>query len=84
MKKECPNKPFCLFGHSMGSFLSWHYSRHYANELSRLVSSGTGGDPGFVSLANESGCMINYKQDSERRDAFGITGMKPSAFGGIV
>jgi hypothetical protein len=33
----------------------------YANELSGLVLSGTGGKSGFVSLANESGCMIDYK-----------------------
>ena len=46
------------FGHSMGSFLSRHYSRHYANELSVLVLSGTGGKPGFVSLANDSSCEV--------------------------
>ena len=33
-------------------------SMHYTNELSWLVLSGTGGAPGFVLLANESGCMV--------------------------
>ena len=46
IKKECPKKPFFLFGHSMGSFLSRYYAMHYAAELSGLVLSGTGGDPG--------------------------------------
>jgi alpha-beta hydrolase superfamily lysophospholipase len=48
IKKECPKKPFFLFGHSMGSFLSRHYSMLYANELTGLVLSGTGGDPGAI------------------------------------
>ena len=48
VKKEFPKKPFFLFGHSMGSFLSRHYSMLYANELSGLVLSGTGGDPGII------------------------------------
>jgi len=32
----------------MGSFLSRHYSMHYADDLSGLVLSGTGGDPGAL------------------------------------
>ena len=45
IKKENPGKPFFLFGHSMGSFLSRHYSMLYGSELSALILSGTGGDP---------------------------------------
>ena len=48
IKKENPNKPFFLFGHSMGSFLSRHYAMLYTKELSGLVLSGTGGDPGAI------------------------------------
>lgn len=48
IKKEHPAKPFFLFGHSMGSFLSRHYSMLYAGELTGLVLSGTGGDPGAL------------------------------------
>ena len=48
IKKECPKKPFFLLGHSMGSFLSRHYSMLYAKELTGLVLSGTGGDPGAL------------------------------------
>lgn len=48
IKKEHPGKPFFLFGHSMGSFLSRHYSMLYGSELTGLVLSGTGGDPGAL------------------------------------
>jgi len=48
IKKENLNKPFFLFGHSMGSFLSRHYSMLYDKELSGLILSGTGGDPGVI------------------------------------
>ena len=48
IKKECPQKPFFLFGHSMGSFLSRHYAMHYADGLTGLVLSGTAGDPGAL------------------------------------
>ena len=48
IKKENSQKPFFLFGHSMGSFLSRHYAMLYGNELSGLVLSGTGGDPGII------------------------------------
>jgi alpha-beta hydrolase superfamily lysophospholipase len=48
IKKENPNKPFFLLGHSMGSFLSRHYAMLYGNDLTGLVLSGTGGDPGAI------------------------------------
>lgn len=48
IQKECPGKPVFLFGHSMGSFLSRHYSMRNADNLSGLILSGTGGDPGII------------------------------------
>jgi alpha-beta hydrolase superfamily lysophospholipase len=48
IKKENPQKPLFLFGHSMGSFLSRHYVMLHGDELSGLVLSGTGGDPGAL------------------------------------
>lgn len=48
IKKEISDKPFFLFGHSMGSFLSRHYAMLYAHKLTGLVLSGTGGDPGII------------------------------------
>lgn len=51
IKKENSGKPVFLFGHSMGSFLSRHYVMLYPKELSGLVLSGTGGDPGILGKA---------------------------------
>jgi Lysophospholipase len=47
IKRENPQVPVFLFGHSMGSFLARHYAMLYGNEISGLVLSGTGGDPGI-------------------------------------
>ena len=70
IKKENPNKPFFLFGHSMGSFLSRHYSMLYADDLSGLVLSGTGGDPGALGkiglfVANMDAKLHGKKAKSE-------------------
>jgi len=46
--EKYPNKPIFIFGHSMGSFLSRAYSSVHGEELSALIISGTGGDPGFL------------------------------------
>lgn len=51
IKKDFPGKPVFLFGHSMGSFLSRNYAILYGNELSGLILSGTGGDPGAIGKA---------------------------------
>lgn len=51
IKKDYPQKPFFLFGHSMGSFLSRHYAMLYGRELNGLILSGTGGDPGVAGRA---------------------------------
>jgi alpha-beta hydrolase superfamily lysophospholipase len=48
LKMEMPGKPVFLFGHSMGSFLARHYAMLYGSEISGLVLSGTGGDPGLL------------------------------------
>ena len=61
VKKENPNKPLFLFGHSMGSFLSRHYSMLYANELSGLILSGTGGDPGIIGKIGLFIAKVNAK-----------------------
>ncbi len=42
-KKENPDKPFFIFGHSMGSFLSQRYIMLYANELSGVILAGSNG-----------------------------------------
>lgn len=48
IKKEFPKLPVFLFGHSMGSFLSRHYAMIYGKELTGIILSGTGGDPGAI------------------------------------
>jgi alpha-beta hydrolase superfamily lysophospholipase len=47
IKKENPQLPVFLFGHSMGSFFARHYAMLYGNEIVGLVLSGTAGDPGL-------------------------------------
>ena len=42
-KREIPDKPFILFGHSMGSFLARLYSERYGYELSGTIYCGTAG-----------------------------------------
>lgn len=41
MRKEYPNTPFILFGHSMGSLLCRNYTLKYGSQLDALVLSGT-------------------------------------------
>ena len=45
IKKEHPDKPHFLLGHSMGSFLSRQYISLHGSELAGAVIMGTGGQP---------------------------------------
>lgn len=47
-KKEYPNVPYFLFGHSMGSFMARRYIMTYGSELTGAVICGTGSQPGAV------------------------------------
>lgn len=49
IKKEYPDIPLFLFGHSMGSFLSRRYIQKYGTELDGVILSGTGADQGVLS-----------------------------------
>lgn len=42
-KKEYPNVPYILFGHSMGSFLARKYTEVYGSELDAAIYCGTSG-----------------------------------------
>lgn len=42
-KRECPDLPFILFGHSMGSMLARLYTERYGNELQAAIYCGTAG-----------------------------------------
>jgi alpha-beta hydrolase superfamily lysophospholipase len=48
IKKENPGVPVFLFGHSMGSFFSRGYIARWGGEITGVVLSGTGGDPGLL------------------------------------
>jgi alpha-beta hydrolase superfamily lysophospholipase len=48
IKKEYPNIPLILFGHSMGSLLSRSYMLKYADELQGLILSGTNFYPNIL------------------------------------
>lgn len=42
MKKRYPDKPYFLFGHSMGSFMLRRYLMNYSHELTGAILAGTG------------------------------------------
>ena len=48
IKKEYPDIPVFLFGHSMGSILSRSYIFSYGRDIKGVILSGTGGDPGLL------------------------------------
>ncbi|MEH7222754.1 lysophospholipase [Bacillus sp. JJ1566] len=48
IKKDYPNLPIFLFGHSMGSFLTRRYIQTHGDQLAGVILSGTGGDPGLI------------------------------------
>jgi len=48
IKKENPNLPVILLGHSMGSFLSQRYVEIYGDNVECLILSGTNGKPDVI------------------------------------
>ena len=44
IRSQCPGRPFCLLGHSMGSMLSQQYITRYGHSIDVLALSGS---PGF-------------------------------------
>jgi len=60
IKKENPNAPVFLFGHSMGSFLSQGYLSLYGNELKGSILSGSAGPGGaLVSIGHFIATIIS-------------------------
>lgn len=45
IKKDNPDLPIIIFGHSMGSFVSQRYIELYGKEIDGLILSGTNGKP---------------------------------------
>ena len=51
-KEYCPNKPYFLLGHSMGSFICRYYLFMYGDELDGAIVMGTGQQaPGLLQVA---------------------------------
>lgn len=58
-KKEHPDKPFILFGHSMGSFAAQQYVLDHSDCVDGLVLSGSGILDGLRKLAASAGDQKN-------------------------
>lgn len=46
IKKEYPNLPIFMLGHSMGSMIATYFTKRYENELKGIILSGVGTDIG--------------------------------------
>ncbi|MEH7238498.1 alpha/beta hydrolase [Bacillus sp. JJ1562] len=66
IKKSHPNVPIFLFGHSMGSFLSRRYIQTHGNQLSGVILSGTGGDPGFIGKVGLGIAKLEIKRKGKK------------------
>lgn len=58
VKKEYPNVPYFLLGHSMGSFMARRYIMNYGEELDGAIIMGTGTQPGFVLAFAKGLCKV--------------------------
>lgn len=57
-KKQYPNVPFFLFGHSMGSFMARRYLMTYGTELTGAVICGTGKQAAATLAVGKLTCAI--------------------------
>lgn len=62
IKKENPNLPLFLFGHSMGSFASQRYIMDHANNLDGLILSGSNGKHGVILKIGEKFILHKIKK----------------------
>jgi alpha-beta hydrolase superfamily lysophospholipase len=53
-KDENPEKPFFLFGHSMGSFAAQQYILDHSQDIEGLILSGSGSLEGLAALARSA------------------------------
>lgn len=58
-KEEIPNRPFILFGHSMGSFAAQKYVLDRSGQINGLVLSGSGALDGLARLASSTSAGSN-------------------------
>jgi alpha-beta hydrolase superfamily lysophospholipase len=55
IKRDFPDVPILLLGHSMGSFLVRRYIQRYSHDINGIILSGTGSHPG---IANSFGKLL--------------------------
>lgn len=77
-KKDYPNKPYFLLGHSMGSFYARQYLCEHGNELNAAIIMGTGLQPLPTVKAGMMVCKLiasikgwKYRSDLVNNMAFG-------------
>lgn len=77
-KKEYPNIPYFLLGHSMGSFYARQYIGTYGNQLDAAIIMGTGFEPLAVVKAGMALCKLiallkgwRYRSNFVNNIAFG-------------
>lgn len=58
IKKEYPDKPYFLLGHSMGSFYCQYYMENYGNELNGAIVMGTGRQAPPTLLSGKKLCQV--------------------------
>lgn len=77
-RKEYPNVPCFLLGHSMGSFMARRYIMTYGEELTGAIISGTGVQPNAMLLAGKATAAVLQLFKGERhRSAY----LKTASFG---
>lgn len=66
IKKENPDKPVFLLGHSMGSMLSQGYITKYGDSIKGVILSGTAGKQGFLLELGVLIAKIEMKNKGEK------------------
>lgn len=69
-KKEYPNVPYILFGHSMGSFLSRKYTEKYGDELDAAIYCGTSGSNPAAGLGITLAKYLEKSKGDHERSQF--------------
>ena len=82
-KKEYPNKPYFLLGHSMGSFYARQYLCEHGSELDGAIIMGTGFEPLMTVKAGMMVCKLiasfkgwKYRSNLVNNMAFGAYNKK--------